>query len=89
MDVAPLPNAPMGLPIGRKVSWLAALASIISRVPSQSNACGVGLGGDAGVRVAHMSRQQALAPTRRARWGPPSVEGKRPKVGKPPGPKLR
>ncbi len=34
-------NAPMGLPIVRKVSWLEAIASTISRLPSQSNATGV------------------------------------------------
>ncbi len=47
----------MGLPMGRKVSWLESIASINSRVPSQFNACGVELGGDAGVRGAHASSQ--------------------------------
>ncbi len=43
----------MGLPIGRKVPRLEAISSTITRLPTQSNATGVGLGGEAGVRVAH------------------------------------
>ncbi len=60
----------MGLPIGREVSWLEAIASTITRLPTKSNAPGVGLGGEAAFRVAHASSQKALAPTRRTRWGP-------------------
>ncbi len=59
----------MGLPIGRNVSWLEAIASTSTCLPTQSNAYGVGLGGEA-ERVAHASSHQALAPTRRARCGP-------------------
>ncbi len=68
-EVVQLLNAPMGLPIGRKVSTLEAIASSNTRLPTQSNACDVGRGGKAGVRVAHASSQKALAPTGRARWG--------------------
>ncbi len=45
----------MGLPMGRKASWLEAIELIISRLPSQANATGVGLGGEAGVPVVHAS----------------------------------